>query len=138
MLNGGTLTTITGATSFSSDILIEGDLRVEADTGSNVLEVSTNADNESTVAVTGDLTVSGNTTLTGDVDGDGFDNSVIALIDQHGGGTADFHVHGTASTTDPVDSVTPPGGNHLLSYLFEVEDDDFNDAIDYYLSLIHI
>ena len=89
-------------------------------------------DTNSDLTVNGDLTVTGTSDLAGDVEGRGFVNAVVEIADEHGGGSGSIHVHGTASTTDPVDFVDPPGDDNLLSYLFESEPDDFNDSIDYY------
>ena len=129
VLNGGILDSIAGPFTFSDNVTFDGDINVLAGTGSNVLEVSTNADDESTVAVTGDLTVSGDTTLVGDVDGDGFDRSVVTLINQHSGGTADLHVHGTATSPG---TVTDDGVDPLVTHLYQVSTGDYTDAIDYY------
>ena len=153
VLNGGILDSIASDFTFSDSVTIRSNLTVDGNTilgnedtdsttingtlttsSTSALEgnvtVGTTSDN-SNLTVNGDLTVTGTSDLDGDVVGEGFVESVVDLVNEHGGSSS-LHLHGTASTTDPVDFVTAPGGNHLLSYLFQAVSGDFNDAINYF------
>ena len=124
VLNGGILENIAGPFTFSDNVTINGNLTANGDT---------TLGNEATdeITVNGVLTTNGTADLDGDVVGEGFVEAVVDLVNEHGGSSS-LHLHGTASTTDPVDFVTAPGGNHLLSYLFQAVSGDFNDAINYF------
>ena len=117
---------VNGAADFNETVTVEGTIGV---IGHATLS---SADYSGDVTFNGPMIARNTSELEGEVSGDGFDRAVTALIGQHGGGSASLHVHGTAATTDPVTFVTPPGGDHLLSYLFVVDGTDYNDAIDYY------
>ena len=77
------------------------------------------------VTITSDLTVNGTTTLTGPVEGRGFDEAVNERISQAGAGT--IHVHGTATSPG---GITTPDGGLLVARL--PAGDDYREAVSFY------
>ena len=111
--------TFSGTNTFTNNVTFDEDISVRAGTGSNVIEVTTDADGN------GIVNVSGASDIEGEVSGVGITDFVNGIASQHGSDT--IHIHATATSPG---AVTSPGGNPLVAHL--PAGDNYREAISFY------